>query len=141
LSLNRIFPGAKFTLHPSLGFSYIGSVTARHSSNVRQPNFAAFSKGHHLYSTGRQPRWASARILAVFSFFITLFLFGSVWRIKLAVRQLLGARKCSVSYCISYHVDQELCVKWASTERVTCLQRWSVADCSCVSLAVSPHDL
>ena len=33
-------PGAKFTLRPSFAF-YIGSVTARHSSSVRQPNFAA----------------------------------------------------------------------------------------------------
>jgi len=27
-----------FTLRPSLAFSYIGSVTARHSSSRRQPN-------------------------------------------------------------------------------------------------------
>jgi len=33
----------------------------------------------------------------VCSFFITLFLFGSVRQIKLANRQLLGARKCIVS--------------------------------------------
>jgi len=39
---NEILPGAKFTLCPSLAFSYIGSVTARHSSNERQPNFAAW---------------------------------------------------------------------------------------------------
>jgi len=38
----------------------------------------------------------------VFNFFIT-FLFGSVQLIKLAVRQLLGARKCSVSYRIVSH--------------------------------------
>jgi len=34
----------KFTLRPSLAFSYIGSVTARHSSSGRQPNFAAWYK-------------------------------------------------------------------------------------------------
>jgi len=28
-----ILPGAKFTLRPSLAFSYIGSVTVRHSSS------------------------------------------------------------------------------------------------------------
>jgi len=39
-----ILPGAKFTLPPSLAFSYIGSVTARHSSSGRQPNFAAWYK-------------------------------------------------------------------------------------------------
>jgi len=33
-----ILPGAKFILHPSLAFSYIGSITARHSSSVRQQN-------------------------------------------------------------------------------------------------------
>jgi len=35
---NGILPGAKFTLRPSLAFSYIGSVTTRHSSSGRQPN-------------------------------------------------------------------------------------------------------
>jgi len=39
-----ILSGAKFTLGPSLAFSYIGSVTARHSSSGRQPNFAAWYK-------------------------------------------------------------------------------------------------
>ena len=39
-----IWPGAIFTLHPSLAFSYIRSVTARHSSSGRQPNFAALYK-------------------------------------------------------------------------------------------------
>ena len=50
---NGILPAAKFTLRPNLAFSYIGSVTARHSSSWRQPNFSAFSRGRHLYSTGR----------------------------------------------------------------------------------------
>jgi len=35
LSPNGILPGAKFTLYPSLAFSHIGSVTARHSSSGR----------------------------------------------------------------------------------------------------------
>jgi len=39
---NGILPAAKFTLLPSLAFSYIGSVTARHSSSGRQPKFAAW---------------------------------------------------------------------------------------------------
>jgi len=39
-----ISPCAKFTLHPSLALSYIGSVTARHSSSGHQPNFAAWYK-------------------------------------------------------------------------------------------------
>ena len=33
-----ILPRAKLTLRPSLAFSYIGNVTARHSSSGRQPN-------------------------------------------------------------------------------------------------------
>jgi len=41
---DKILPGAKFTLRPSLAFAYIGSVTARHSSSRRQPNFAAWYK-------------------------------------------------------------------------------------------------
>jgi len=44
LSPNGILPGAKFILHPSLAFSYIGSVTARHSSSGRHPNFEAWYK-------------------------------------------------------------------------------------------------
>jgi len=32
LAPNRILPGAKFTLHPSLAFFYIGSITAWHSA-------------------------------------------------------------------------------------------------------------
>jgi len=53
---NGILPGAKFTLCPNLAFSYIDSVTARHSSTERQPNFVAFSRGRHLYSAGRPSR-------------------------------------------------------------------------------------
>jgi len=41
---NRIWPVAKFTLCPSLTFSYVGNVTAQHSSSRRQPNFAAWYK-------------------------------------------------------------------------------------------------
>jgi len=41
----------------------IGSVTARHSSSGREPNFAALSTGRHLYSAGRPSRWALAHIL------------------------------------------------------------------------------
>jgi len=40
---DRILPSAKFTVRP-LTFSYISSVTARHSSSGRQPNSAAWYK-------------------------------------------------------------------------------------------------
>jgi len=43
--------------------SRLGSVTARHCSSGRQPNFAALNRGHHLYSAGRPSRWALAHIL------------------------------------------------------------------------------
>jgi len=54
-----ILPCAKFTFHPpGLALSYFGSVTARHLSSGREPNFAALSSGHrHLYSAGRSSRW------------------------------------------------------------------------------------
>jgi len=45
--------------------SPIGSVTARHSSGGREPNFAALSTGRHLYSAGRPSRLALANILVV----------------------------------------------------------------------------
>ena len=54
LPRNGILPLAKFTLRPSsLAHSYIGSVTARHSSSGHEPNFAALSTRRHLYSAGR----------------------------------------------------------------------------------------
>jgi len=65
LPYNGILPGAIFTLRPSLALSYIGSVTAQHSSSGRQPNFAALSRGRHLYSTGRPSCWALVHILVM----------------------------------------------------------------------------
>jgi len=44
LPLNGILPAAKFTLRPSLPFSSIGTVTARHSSSGHQPQFATWYK-------------------------------------------------------------------------------------------------
>ena len=51
-------------------FSRLGSVTARHSSSGRQPNFAALNRGRHLYSAGQPSRWALAHIL-VLKVFVT----------------------------------------------------------------------
>ena len=47
----------------STGFASWYSVTARQSSSGRQPNFAAFNRGRHLYAAGRPSRWALAHIL------------------------------------------------------------------------------
>jgi len=44
LAPDGILPGAKFTLRPSFAFSYIGSITARHSSSGHQQNFAVSYK-------------------------------------------------------------------------------------------------
>jgi len=69
---NGILPGAKFTLRPSLAFSYIGSITGWHSSSGCQPNFVEWYKEwnyrtfapHHFQQTappifcGRPSRWA-----------------------------------------------------------------------------------
>jgi len=39
------FPGTEFTLHPTVAFFCIGSITARHSSSSgHHPNFAAWYK-------------------------------------------------------------------------------------------------
>ena len=46
--------------------SRLGSVTARHSSSRRQPNFAVLNRGRHLYSAGRPSRWALAHISSFF---------------------------------------------------------------------------
>jgi len=53
--------------HPSTfrRVSRLGSVTAWHCSNGRQPNFAALNRGHHLHSAGRPSRWALAHILVM----------------------------------------------------------------------------
>ena len=46
-----ILARAKFTLRPSLAFSYISSVTAWHSSSGPQPNFAAWWYKEWNYGT------------------------------------------------------------------------------------------
>ena len=63
--LTEFLQGTKFTLRSSLALSYIASVSARHSSSGRQPNFAALSRGRHLYSAGRPSRWALAHISSI----------------------------------------------------------------------------
>jgi len=69
---NGILSGVKFTLRPSLVFSCFGSVTARHWSRGRQPNFSAWYKewnygtfaSYHFQQRappvfrGRPSRWA-----------------------------------------------------------------------------------
>jgi len=66
-----ILIGAKFTLRPSFAFSYIGSVTALHSSSGSQQNYAALRRGRHLYSAAPS-RWTSAHILAIIIIITTI---------------------------------------------------------------------
>ena len=68
LPRDGIYPGAKLILCPSLALSYIVSVSARHRSSEREPNFAALSRGRHLYSAGWPSCWALAHILVHCSF-------------------------------------------------------------------------
>jgi len=63
LPRNGILPRAKFTLRPSLALLYIGSITAQHLSNGRQPNFVALSRGRHLYWAGWPSHLTLAHIL------------------------------------------------------------------------------
>jgi len=53
------------THHISTGIASWYSLTARHSSNGRQWNFAALNRGRLLYSAGRQSHWALAHILVL----------------------------------------------------------------------------
>jgi len=53
-------------------------------------------------------------------FFLTLFVYGSMRQIKLATRQLLGARKCSILYCIAsysataiHKINNIHCLLWS----------------------------
>ena len=46
---NGILPGAKFTLRPSIVLSYIGSVTVRHSSSGRQPNYGGEQRAPPIF--------------------------------------------------------------------------------------------
>jgi len=98
LSPDGILPSAKFTLRPSLAFSYIGSVTSRHSSSGHQPNCGVvrgmelqnFRRGCHLYSAGRPSRWGSAHIL-VLSTLHTQLECGPMANLMVALPNICGA--------------------------------------------------
>jgi len=72
LQYGELRPTNGWDLLASLGYpikfqrvSRLGSVTAWHSSNGCQPNFAALNRGRHLYSAGRPSRWALTHILVI----------------------------------------------------------------------------
>jgi len=88
LAPDEILPGAKVTLRPSLAFSYIGSVTARHTSSGRQPTLWRGTRNGITELSQRAPPifgWAAITLgigpgphsscYFVFSSFYYLFLF------------------------------------------------------------------
>ena len=91
-------------------------MTSDRTLSLRPTSFTNLSY-HRLPASGLIPWsglyvwtvffWAS-RGFFVFSFFITLFLFGSVWQIKLAIRQLLDTHKYSLSYRIVSLLGEKL---------------------------------
>jgi len=104
LAPDGILARAKFTLRPSLAFSYIGNVTARHSSSGPQPNFAAWYKewnygtladgatyirlsGHHV---GHQPTFLVSSVLLT----VNAYSCGCV-SLDLVVKSLDGATMCA----------------------------------------------
>ena len=64
-----ILPGAKFTLHPSLAFSYIVSITAAGCQTLWRGTWNGiirnFRRGRHLYSAGWPSHWVLAHILVL----------------------------------------------------------------------------
>jgi len=76
---NRILPGAKFALLPSLAFSYLdtGSVTVWQSSSGRQQTFAA----RYLYATVQLSRSTlGGRTVQLFpTFYVTKIITTRMW--------------------------------------------------------------
>ena len=70
LAPDGILPGAKFTLRPSLAFSYWQRycmalqqrASAKLCGVVQGMELRKFRRGRHVYSAGRPSRWASAHI-------------------------------------------------------------------------------
>jgi len=77
--------------------SPIGSVTARQSSNGREPKFAALSTGHHLYSAGLPLRWALAHILVRTKFVCRqrTLPYNATWTVVYTTRPVLAALQTS----------------------------------------------
>jgi len=66
LPVDGILPGAKFTLCPTLAFSYMALVNSTPAAGVSQTlrrGTRNFRRERHLYSAGRPSYWASAHIL------------------------------------------------------------------------------
>jgi len=78
-----ILPGAKFTLRASLACVLLyWQRYCTYSSSGRQPNFAAFSRGRHLYSAGRPSRLASAHILVYYYLCVNIREYDACYNIR-----------------------------------------------------------
>ena len=98
-------------MHPSKfqRVSRLASVTARHSSSGRQPNFAALNTGRHLYLAGWPSRWALAHIssLTMFSHSLLAVLCCSVAaeteaehiRVDLAMDEAIDLKRSATMIC------------------------------------------
>jgi len=80
----------------------LGSVTARHSSNGRQPNCAALSIGRHPYSAGRPSRWALAHISSLgFELLLQGGDTGHFLQQTFAVRTVVFAAECTYNSIVA----------------------------------------
>jgi len=83
--------------------SRLGSVTARHSSSGRQPNFAALNRGRHLHLAKRLSRWALAHILVkscnvgccLFSDTLMSFIIAGSQRLQYCNSVVISSANCS----------------------------------------------
>ena len=89
----------------------LGSVTARHSSIGRQPNFAALNRGRHLYSAGRPSRWALAHILVT----------SSILSLK-SLHVNLSATLMSYIHLITLHARWCIALNYSITQY--CTKNW-----------------
>jgi len=107
---NVILPAAKFTLRPSLAFSYIGSAlhgtraaavsqTLWRGTSLQGMELRNFRRGRHLYSVGRPSRWVSAHVLVLKTVvtvsagilaFLSTGTFSLTWFIMAALRSRCG---------------------------------------------------
>jgi len=97
---SELRPTSGWNLLASLGHpckfqrvSRLGSVTARHSSRGRQPNFAALNRGRHLYSAGRPSGWALAHILVLLQIYCWV-CFERIFKIARRLAKLSGKSDC-----------------------------------------------
>jgi len=100
----KLRPTSDWDLLASLGHpikfkrvSRLSSVTARHSTSGRQPNFAALNRRCHLYAAGWPSRWALAHILVFSKLYFCLF---NYLIINFAVRQ--ASSKQRVLVCVMW---------------------------------------